>query len=96
LIEKQRAIAPPIRVKAKKGSILIRDIRLWHRGVPNQSDQIRHMIAMVHQVRWFHKAQTLQFPKGCEAEFANEDLDQNAEFIDGPVEYLFSPHLNHS
>ena len=96
LIEKQRTIAPPIRVKAKKGSILIRDIRLWHRGVPNQSDQIRHMIAMVHQVRWFHKAQTLQFPKGCEAEFANEDLDQNAEFIDGPVEYLFSPHLNHS
>ncbi len=54
------------------------------------------MIAMVHQVRWFRKAQTLQFQKGCEAEFANDDLDHNAEFIDGPVEYLFSPHLNHS
>ena len=96
LIEKQRTIAPPIRVEAKKGSILIRDIRLWHRGVPNQSDQIRHVIAMVHQVRWFRKAQTLQFQRGCEAEFANDDLDHNVEFIDGPVEYLFGPHLNHS
>ena len=96
LIEKRRAVASPIRVEASKGSIVIRDIRLWHRGVPNLSDQVRHMIAMVHQVRWFHKAQTLQFQKGCETEFTNDDLDHNAQFIDGPVEYLFGPHHNHS
>ena len=95
-IEKQRAVNPPIRLEAAKGSIVIRDIRLWHRGVANQSEQIRHMIAMVHQVRWFNRAQILQFQKGCEAEFANDDLDANAQFIDGPVEYLFGPHHNHS
>jgi len=96
LMQKQRDIAPPIRVEARKGSIVIRDIRLWHRGVPNESAQVRHMIAMVHQVRWYKRPQPLQFRQGCEAEFASEDLDANAQFVDGPVEYLFGPHYNHS
>ena len=33
--EARRKICPPIRGSAKKGSALIRDMRLWHRGVPN-------------------------------------------------------------
>lgn len=46
----RRKIAPPIRGNAKKGSALIRDMRLWHRGVPNTSKETRHMIAMIHRI----------------------------------------------
>lgn len=96
LIEKQRTHTPPLRVDAKKGSVVIRDIRLWHRGVPNESDNIRHMIAMVHQISWFRRMHTLPFQRGCEQEFASDHLDANAEFVEGPVEYLFGPFINHS
>ena len=96
LIEARRAVAPPVRVQAPKGSVVVRDIRLWHRGVPNVSDQIRHMIALVHQVPWFHRTHTLRFQTGCEAEFHSEYLDTYAEFVDAPPDYLFGPHPNHS
>ena len=88
----RREVAPPIRGNAKKGSALIRDIRLWHRGVPNLSDEPRHMIAMIHRVRWLRSNRRLKYQTGCEAAFENSDLDANAEFVDATLDdYLFNP-----
>ena len=90
--EARRKIAPPIRGTAKKGSALIRDLRLWHRGVPNPSDEPRHMIAMIHRVRWLRSTRRLKYRTGCEAAFENSELDPNAEFIDDEMDdYLFNP-----
>ena len=97
--EERRKIAPPVRGNAKKGSALIRDIRLWHRGVPNLSDQPRHMIAMIHRVAWLKSNRKLKYKTGCEAAFENSDLDHNAEFIDfaakkiDDYDYLFNPRF---
>lgn len=89
---KRREITPPIRGNAKKGSVLIRDMRLWHRGVPNKSDETRHMIAMIHRVRWLRSNRRLKYQKGCEAAFENSELDHNAEFVDEELDdYLFNP-----
>ena len=90
--EERRKIAPPVRGNAKKGSVLIRDIRLWHRGVPNLSDAPRHMIAMIHRVSWLKSNRKLKYKTGCEAAFENSDLDHNAEFVDAKMDdYLFNP-----
>jgi ectoine hydroxylase-related dioxygenase (phytanoyl-CoA dioxygenase family) len=89
--EERRKVAPPVRGDARKGSALIRDIRLWHRGVPNPSDRPRHMIAMIHNVRWLQRGRPLKYGKGCEAAFANAELDHNAVFIDEPINYLSEP-----
>jgi ectoine hydroxylase-related dioxygenase (phytanoyl-CoA dioxygenase family) len=86
--EERRAVAPPVRGNARKGSALIRDMRLWHRGVPNPSDRPRHMIAMIHNVRWLQRRGPLKYGKGCEAAFANTDFDHNAEFTDERIDYL--------
>ncbi len=96
LIEARRAEVPPIRVEAPKGSVMIRDIRLWHRGMPNSSDQIRHMIAMVHQIQWFRRVPVLRFQRGAEDAFESDLLDAHAEVVDAEPEYLFGPHPNHS
>ncbi len=89
---KRRAIAPPVRGNAKKGSALIRDIRLWHRGVPNLSDRPRHMIAMIHRSQWLGSKRRLKYRTGCEAAFEGSDLDANADFIDADMDdYLFNP-----
>ena len=90
--EERRKIAPPIRGNAKKGSALIRDMRLWHRGVPNPSDEPRHMIAMIHRIHWLRSRRSLKYRTGCEAAFENSDLDPNAAFIDAQLDdYLFNP-----
>ncbi len=89
---KRREIAPPIRGNAKKGSAMIRDIRLWHRGVPNLSNEPRHMIAMIHRIHWLRSRRRLKYQTGCEAAFENSELDHNAEFVSDKLnDYLFNP-----
>ncbi|MYC74814.1 phytanoyl-CoA dioxygenase family protein [Candidatus Poribacteria bacterium] len=97
--EARRKICPPIRGNAKKGSALIRDMRLWHRGVPNPSDKPRHMIALIFRVSWLKSNRRLKYKTGCEAAFEDSDLDHNAEFLDFAKEkiddydYLFNPRF---
>jgi ectoine hydroxylase-related dioxygenase (phytanoyl-CoA dioxygenase family) len=85
----RRAFSPPTQPAVKKGDILVRDSRLWHRGVPNPSDHNRHMVATVYNIGWMVKRRTLFFEKGSEAMFEAAGVDANAEFIDQPFEYLF-------
>lgn len=89
----RRETNPPIRGETNKGDVLIRDLRVWHRGVPNQSDQLRHMIALVHNVEWRKRNQILKFNKGCEDAFSGVDMDHNVEFVDEPIDYLFQPFI---
>ena len=85
----QRKVSPPASGCAKKGSALIRDVRLWHRGVPNHSDRPRHMIAMVHLIHWFQNYSSLKFNTGCEAAFPRDcGLDHNVEFTSDSIDYL--------
>ena len=39
----------------RAGSVVVRDMRCWHRAMPNCTDQVRTMIAMVYFSR-FHNA----------------------------------------
>ena len=48
LLEERRAIAPPIQPVVKKGSVVLRDLRLWHAGLANPSPDARIMLAFVH------------------------------------------------
>jgi ectoine hydroxylase-related dioxygenase (phytanoyl-CoA dioxygenase family) len=87
-LEARRAIAPPFQPTAKAGSVVIRDIRLWHAGMPNHSDTPRPMIAMIHYVGWWNDASPLEFPAGTEEFFQHPILATPARFVDGPIDYL--------
>jgi ectoine hydroxylase-related dioxygenase (phytanoyl-CoA dioxygenase family) len=89
MVEARSAKVPPIRAVAPKGSVIVRDLRLWHRGVPNTSDEFRHMIAMIHHIHWYGRKQKVLFETGCESAFVSEDLDHNVEFVDEPLDYLY-------
>jgi hypothetical protein len=87
----RREVVRPVRAVSRKGSILIRDMRMWHRGVPNHTNVVRHMIAMVHNIKWLHRPLTLLFNSGCEGEFPDyPGFDHNVQFTDRPLEYLFT------
>ena len=46
LLEKRRLQRPPCQPVVPKGSLVVRDIRLWHAGVGNQTEDPRIMLAM--------------------------------------------------
>jgi len=90
-LEVWRAKSPPFQPTMKRGGILIRDIRLWHAGMPNQTQQPRPMIAMIHYAWWMESHSPLKFPKGTEAFFADSDLKVPATFVDEPIDYIHAP-----
>jgi ectoine hydroxylase-related dioxygenase (phytanoyl-CoA dioxygenase family) len=45
-LDNRRAIRPPCQPIVPKGSIVVRDLRLWHAGMGNRTDTIRVMLAM--------------------------------------------------
>jgi ectoine hydroxylase-related dioxygenase (phytanoyl-CoA dioxygenase family) len=79
--EMRRAEVPPIQPSVRAGSLLIRDGRLWHRGMPNHTTAPRPMIAMIHVIKWWQQS-PVRFLKGTESFFEHPDLATNAVFVD--------------
>lgn len=46
LLQARRAVRGPCQPVVKKGSVIVRDLRLWHGGKPNYSTEPRVMLAM--------------------------------------------------
>lgn len=90
-LSRRRARAHPIQLTFPAGSVLIRDIRLWHAGMPNRTDAPRPMIAMIHWAGWFGAIETLRFPKGAEPFFEHPHLTTHALFVDEPIDYISAP-----
>src|SRR5206468_4690609 len=88
VVERRRAEVPPIQPAVRRGSVLIRDIRLWHRGMPNHTAAPRPMIAMIHWIGWWSDTEPVRFPKGTEPFFEHPHLRTNARFVEGKIDYL--------
>ncbi|KAL3297878.1 phytanoyl-CoA dioxygenase [Colletotrichum asianum] len=61
LLTERRLMRGPSQPEVKKGSIVLRDLRLWHAGMPNMSDEVRVMLAMIHFAPWYRNPMRLQF-----------------------------------
>ena len=90
-IDARRVEVAPIRGTFRKGDVLLRDARLWHRGVPNPSAEYRHMIAMVFVAQDKPRGRPVVFARDCEALLTDALLQFNATFTDEPIDYLLGP-----
>ncbi|KAF2108063.1 phytanoyl-CoA dioxygenase family protein [Lophiotrema nucula] len=61
LLESRRAVRPPSQPVVKKGSIVVRDLRLWHGGKPNLSLEPRVMLAFIHFAPWYRNQMEVEF-----------------------------------
>jgi ectoine hydroxylase-related dioxygenase (phytanoyl-CoA dioxygenase family) len=52
-----------IRTNVPAGALVIRDLRCWHRGMPNRSDHARAMLAIVYVRGWLAAGKPLQIPQ---------------------------------
>ena len=78
---------PPLQPEVPIGGILIRDMRLWHRGMPNLSNRPRPMIAMIHVCSWM-RSEEIRIATGCESYFEHSHLETSASYVDEPIDYL--------
>ncbi|KAK2606274.1 hypothetical protein QQS21_003322 [Conoideocrella luteorostrata] len=59
-LAEQREKHPPVQSVIENGSIVIRDLRLWHVGMPNYSHDVRIMLAMIHFAAWYRNPMKLE------------------------------------
>ena len=72
-IPPERYIEHPSRqVVMPAGSIFLRDMRTWHRGMPNTTDQPRTMLTIVYYRQYF-------FPDSYSLDLPAMELDQFSE-----------------
>ncbi|KAF3003727.1 hypothetical protein E8E13_009338 [Curvularia kusanoi] len=99
LLEKRRKERGPSQPVVKKGSVVVRDLRLWHGGKPNLGDVPRVMLAMIHFAPWYRNQMEVEFAEGLRARLTREKtgLHVAATFAsDGDVlkGYLNRPYGN--
>ncbi|WP_165822454.1 phytanoyl-CoA dioxygenase family protein [Paenibacillus montanisoli] len=64
-VENLQLLAPVMHsepVLMPAGSLLLRDIRMWHRGTPNRSDAARPNMALVYFRSWFNTESKVRIP----------------------------------
>jgi ectoine hydroxylase-related dioxygenase (phytanoyl-CoA dioxygenase family) len=95
-LDEQRRRREPLQVEIKAGDMLIRDMRLWHRGMPNHTGEVRTMIAMIHVASWWrvdspdaYPGKRMEFAVGSEPFLEHTQLKHYAHFVEPPVDYLF-------
>ena len=84
----RRAVRGPVRGSTSKGSMLIRDMRLWHRGTPNRSAGTRFMIAMIHSVAWYRRTRRFELEEACAPVFAGCPIENAIPLVANPGNHL--------
>ena len=73
-LEARRKVRPPFQPSVKRGSVILRDIRMWHAGMPNHTDEPRPMIAMIHWPHWYLTSDAIEIPEESQGFFQHPIL----------------------
>ncbi|RJE21384.1 Phytanoyl-CoA dioxygenase family protein [Aspergillus sclerotialis] len=80
-LEKRRKVRTPCQPIVEKGAIVVRDLRLWHAGVGNRTNDIRVMLAMIHFAPWYRNPMKLNL-----ADDLKPVLEENTD-LEIPVQW---------
>jgi hypothetical protein len=78
-LEARRAAVPPVRVPMPKGAMLLRDLRMWHRGTTNATAEPRPMVALSYQP-WWYRPLAIDFYADAEPVLATLRVPVTARF----------------
>ncbi|KAM0746245.1 hypothetical protein T439DRAFT_329969 [Meredithblackwellia eburnea MCA 4105] len=81
LLDERRKTRPPVQVEVPFGSVLLRDPRTWHAGMPNPSDEDRIMIAIGYSAPWFPRDQRFLAPMTSKPLLTSTSIETLATFI---------------
>lgn len=97
LLEERAKTAPPVQPTIKKGGLIIRDMRLWHAGMPNRTaDQVRVMLNLIYFADWYRSPMKIKFPKESEARIRQLEAESGTEIAAEFVDQLDHLTLRHT
>ncbi|KAI1860769.1 uncharacterized protein JN550_011370 [Neoarthrinium moseri] len=92
LQEARRRISPPIQPSLPKGSLIIRDFRLWHAGMPNKTDEPRVMLVSVQFPHWYRSSLKMKLPASVKDLINWGDIVPCADWMGKDYNYLKGAH----
>ena len=92
LLEKRRRISPPVQPSLPKGSLIIRDFRLWHAGMPNKTEDPRVMLVSVQFPHWYRSDLEMKLPLAIKDKVDWGDVVPCAEWMEDGYDYLKGAH----
>ncbi|RFU24887.1 hypothetical protein B7463_g11454, partial [Scytalidium lignicola] len=92
LLEERRKISPGIQPSLPKGSLIIRDFRLWHAGMPNKTDEPRIMLASVLFPQWYRSQQKIFLPESLKGQIQWGDVNACVDWVPNDYDYLKGRH----
>ncbi len=87
-IDARRAISPPVRGCTEQGDVLMRDMRMWHRGMPNESDETRIMLVTAHHIFWRARGERIRISPSAQAFFDALPLETVVDLQPEGFDYL--------
>jgi len=83
LLEQRLKERLPCQPVIKKGSAVVRDLRLWHAGRGNFSSEPRVMLAMIHFAPWYRNQMRLEFADDLRPDFESQrQLEVPVDWVD--------------
>lgn len=92
LLEQRRKISPPVQPSLPKGSLIIRDLRLWHAGMPNRTDEPRVMLVSIQFPSWYRSDQRLILPRSLEGKIGFGRTVPFVTWVGEDYDYLQGAH----
>ena len=105
LAELRRPVHPPVQITVPKGAVAFRDLRVWHRGMPNAGELPRHMISLGYGAERDPTAECSHLGAGKHKHLFGNDakpafarapgkpvlVDTMASFVEGAVDHFGNP-----
>ncbi|OKL57190.1 hypothetical protein UA08_07334 [Talaromyces atroroseus] len=93
LLEERRKLGfHGIQPSLPKGSLIIRDMRLWHAGMPNRTDEPRVMLVTILFPHWYRSEQKIILPKSLKGHTNWGDVNVCVEWAEDGHDYLQGRH----
>jgi phytanoyl-CoA dioxygenase PhyH len=76
------------RVTMQAGDILLRDMRLWHRGTENRTNRARPMMWSLVATEWYRGGTRARLPIGARAALGTDPVLAGVEWVADDIDYL--------
>ena len=90
IVEARRRLMPPVQPTVQRGDLVIRDVRLWHAGMPNRTHVPRIMLAFGIFPWWYQAPLKLSLPGSTrsliEKWAKSTGLEYEVNWLDGDAE----------
>ncbi|OMP82463.1 hypothetical protein BK809_0006773 [Diplodia seriata] len=94
LLRRRREERPPCQPVVPKGAVVVRDLRLWHGGMPNLSKDPRVMLAMIHFAPWYRNPMLVEMANELKPTLSNERTGLQVQGSFMPEEEVEKRYLN--